>query len=174
MTAILLPIGIALLVAVQARDYGVPYYPAPHYFEHQQPYDLPCPPSGPESLVCAGAPGAQPSTFPSPCEVQRFRALTGISEYCPRVHQPPISHSPSQTLCLSLQTGRSSMRIGAKLSKSARITVRISTIPFAESTRMPGETSGVNASCSWSSAAQDIVSISGQIKIDSLDHITQK
>jgi len=66
------------------------------------------------------------------------------------------------------------MRIGAKLSKSARITVRISTIPFAESTRMPGETSGVNASCSWSSAAQDIVSISGQIKIDSLDHITQK
>lgn len=81
MTAFLVSIGFALLAGARTWDYGVPYYPAPHYFEQQQPYDLPCPPSGPESLVCAGAPGAQPSTFPSPCEVQRFRALTGISKY---------------------------------------------------------------------------------------------
>lgn len=149
MAAFLVSIGFALLAGARAWDYGVPYYPAPHYFEQQQPYDLPCPPSGPESLVCAGAPGAQPSTFPSPCEVQRFRALTGISKYFTGIKKKKNLYGYSLWPTLPLQTGRSFTRIDAKPWRSVRTIARISTIQCAESTRIPGATSGASANCSW-------------------------
>lgn len=144
MTAWFSVLQFALLAGVHAWDYGVPYYPAPYYQSQPQFEYSQCPPTGPESVVCAVAPGSQPSTFPSPCEVTRFKYLTGNGR-----HLGVRTSLKVSDYFVYSQTGSSFIRTDVRTWNSARTIARNTEVPSAEDWEMCEEPSRVAASCSW-------------------------
>lgn len=132
MTALFSVLQVALLAGVHAWDYGVPYYPAPYYQSQPQFEYTQCPPTGPESVVCAVAPGSQPSTFPSPCEVTRFKYLTGNGKY---LVTDGICLMVSNN-CVYFQTGSSFIRTDVRTWNSVRTIARNTEAPSAEDWEM--------------------------------------
>ncbi|XP_041447907.1 mucin-5AC [Drosophila obscura] len=136
MTTALCSIGLALcLLASIARgwdysipyDYAAPYYAAPYYappyyaapnYFAPPRYDISsCPPTGEESAVCAVAPGAQPATFPSPCEVDHFSRQTGVAwqiiyeDRCDKMEEcPEVCNDEYSPVCATFQYSRRTFR----------------------------------------------------------------
>ncbi|XP_026845944.1 mucin-5AC [Drosophila persimilis] len=123
-TLCLFGLGLCLLASIVGGwdysvpyDYAAPYYAAPYYFAPPR-YDIsPCPPTGEESVVCAVAPGAQPATFPSPCEVDRFSRQTGVEwkiiyeDRCDKMEEcPDACNEQFRPICATFRSSRRTFR----------------------------------------------------------------
>ncbi|XP_017139330.1 mucin-5AC [Drosophila miranda] len=123
-TLCLFGLGLCLLASIVGGwdysvpyDYVAPYYAAPYYFAPPRYGISPCPPTGEESVVCAVAPGAQPATFPSPCEVDRFSRQTGVAwkiiyeDRCDKMEEcPDACNEEFRPICATFRSSRRTFR----------------------------------------------------------------